>query len=177
MKRNFLAVLLFLCLAIPIAGTFVALKHQKKIVRKEIKRKIIAGINRNELVLLKFSEEEKQTLLKWKHSKEFQYKSEMYDIVETEIKADTTYYWCWLDREETRLNQQLNELLSYVFSHYPQNAEKQNKLLQFFKSLYIPNDVEYQQLLAEYCNKTHFLYSNLYLSFHIIPASPPPQHA
>ncbi len=101
-----------------------------------MKWKMIAGIDINELVLLKFTEAESQSQLRWEHSMEFEYKGQMYDIVKKEIKGDISYYWCWLDHEETKLNRQLDSLVAQVLWNNPQRQEKQNKLIEFFKKLY-----------------------------------------
>ena len=101
MKGKLTGIFLLLCLVVPIATTFTFLHFHKKQIRREVKRKIIAGIDKNELILLRLSEIESQTKLNWKHSKEFEFNQQMYDIVETEVKGDTIYYWCMRDTKET----------------------------------------------------------------------------
>jgi len=120
-----------------VATTYFILQHQKRLLKKEIKWKIIAGINRDELVLLKFTEEGKKLYLKWKHSKEFEYKGEMYDIVEQDVKGDTTYYWCWWDNEETMFNKQIASLVSFAAGNTPKSKENQKLLNKFFNSLFL----------------------------------------
>ena len=97
---------------------------------------MIAGIPREELVLLKFTEDQKVNDLRWEHSKEFEYKGEMYDIVETHFKGDTTYYWCWWDYEETQLNKQLDGLLSFAYKKDARTTKNQKIVQAFYKSLY-----------------------------------------
>lgn len=107
---------------------------------------MIAGIDKEELVLLKFSETEKQSKLKWKHSKEFEFEGEMYDIVETLIVDDTTYYWLWWDHEETKLNKQLGNLMVSALGNYPQNKENHTRLFRFFNTLFfvdLPQEKHY----------------------------------
>lgn len=65
---------------------------------------IISKIDLKDLVLLKFTFNETQSLLKWEHSKEFEFNGIMYDIIRSESKNDSIFYWCWEDREETELN-------------------------------------------------------------------------
>jgi hypothetical protein len=55
----------------PAAVTYIWLQHRKAVVRKEVKWKMIAGIDKSELVFFQFSKKESQTKLKWKHSNEF----------------------------------------------------------------------------------------------------------
>lgn len=168
-------ILLIFCFVAPVATTYVILKYQKKQVKREVKWKMIAGIDKEELVLLKFTEEEKQTQLNWKHSKEFEYKGEMYDIVETKIVGDTTYYWLWWDHEETKLNKQLSQLVSFALGHNPKNQENQKRLQNFFKSLYFSED-ERKESLAFFEIKSKFLFGqNFYSSVFLTPPVPPPE--
>jgi hypothetical protein len=175
LKAKFFGILLFLCFVAPLASTFIFLSIQKKQVKKEIKWKIIAGIEKEELVLLKFTEAEKLTQLKWKHSKEFEYKGEMYDIVETSIKGDTIYYWCWWDFEETKLNKQLDNLVSLAFGNNPKKQENQQRLQQFFKSLYFSESIEKHSIACFHLNKLHYNYSEFYQTIVYSPPIPPPK--
>ena len=136
MKGKVAGIFLLFCLVAPIPATFTFLHYQKKQIKKEIKRQIIIGINKEELVLLKFAKNESETLLHWKHSKEFEYDGQMYDIVETENRGDTTCYWCWLDNEETKLNKQLDELLASALGKDTKNIEHKDRLVFFLKSLF-----------------------------------------
>ena len=116
--------------------TFAFLHYQKKQVKRTIKHEIIAGIDKDELVLLKIPTAESETLLEWEHAKEFEYQHEMYDVVSLERKGDTTYYWCWWDNEETQLNKRLDALLTGNLSHDKQHQQQKDRLLSFFKTLY-----------------------------------------
>lgn len=166
---------MILCFVAPVATTYLMLQFQKKQVKREVKWKMIAGIDREELVLLKFTEKEKQTQLNWKHSKEFEYKGEMYDIVETNVVGDTTYYWVWWDDEETELNRQLSELVSFALGNNPKNQENQKRLHKFFKSLYFTEDDRKESLVfLEVKNKYH-LQQKFYHSVSHSPPVPPPE--
>ncbi|MDP2175773.1 MAG: hypothetical protein Q8K70_07685 [Bacteroidota bacterium] len=105
-------------------------------MKRAVKWHLIAQTDRQELVLLKFTESQKQSELNWKHAKEFEYQEQMYDIVETATKGDTTFYWCWWDHEETKLNKQLIQLVDLAWGNYPRNQDQNKRLIQFFKSIY-----------------------------------------
>ncbi|PQJ78994.1 hypothetical protein [Polaribacter porphyrae] len=133
------------------------------------------GIDKEELVLLKFSEEEAMKELKWKHSKEFEYKGEMYDIVKTEKIGNIIHYWCWWDHEETRLNRELTELVTNLFNDSPQKAQKENQLISFYNSLYY-NDINSSSLSTRFVKYALiFHYSESYLSIILKPTLPPPK--
>ena len=164
-----------LCFFVPVATISVILKIQKKQVKREVKWKIIAGIDREELVLLKFTQKEKQTQLNWKHSKEFEHKGEMYDVVETETIGDTTYYWLWWDYEETKLSRQLSELISVALANNPKNQENQKRLHNFFKSLYFSEDIKKETLVfLDESKKCPFL-DKFYRLVSPSPPEPPPK--
>ncbi|HEY8401789.1 MAG TPA: hypothetical protein VIK89_11025 [Cytophagaceae bacterium] len=143
-------------------------------IQKEVKWKIIAGIDKNELVLLKFTKEETETKLNWKHSKEFEYNKEMYDIVETEVNGDTISYWCWHDHEETALNRKLADVVAKTFGSNPKSKEKQKQLLDFFKSLYCTSATTYMTP-PEVLNSEGFNYSGNFTSLYSSPPVPPPE--
>ncbi len=163
------------CFVAPVATTYLFLQSQKKQVRKTVKRKMLAGIDKKTLVLWRFTETEKQTRLRWKHAREFEFSGEMYDIVETEVKGDTTYYWCFWDHEETQLNKQLAALLSFAMKSNPQKQENQKRLTVFFKSLYF--SVTNKQDLSSFkkINRDHLNLVDLYQSRFYSPPVPPPK--
>ena len=141
LKHKLLSIMLLLTLVVPLVGTYWVLQKRKKIVRKEIKWKIIEGIDKKELVCLSFSKTDVEFKLKWKHSKEFEFEGEMYDIVEKQESKDSFSYWCWWDYEETQLNKSLSNVVGKTLQNDPYNKLNKNKLLVFFKSLYTLNSV------------------------------------
>lgn len=174
MKRGITGILLLFCLATPIVITFTFLHYHKKQVRKEVKHRIIAGIDKVELVLLKFTEAKTKSELRWEHSKEFEYKGEMYDVVERKIEGDTIYYWCWRDHEETKLNKQLDGLLAKVLGNNPQREEKKSQLADFFKKLFHENPANQLEVSPKYKIK-RFYYSEDFASIYHAPPVPPPR--
>ncbi len=134
---------------------------------------MIAGLDKNELVLFKFTDTEAQTELNWEHSKEFEYKGQMYDVVEKLIQGDTIYYWCWWDHEETKLNKQLDRLLANVLGDNPQRQEKKSQLADFFKKLFYESPKN-QTVLITKQRIRHFAYTEDLPSIYILPPVPPP---
>lgn len=145
-------------------------------VRKEVKRKIIAGLDKKDLVLIQLTRSEKKSKLRWKHSKEFEYKGQMYDIVEKEYKNGITYYWCWWDFEETRLNKKLKQLAAHAFNHSDRKHQQEKKISNFFQSLFFEDTridavfVEFKETREYYTSKSEFL-----LNSTNSPPSPPPK--
>jgi hypothetical protein len=175
LKRKIFIILLFFCLIAPVATIFVIFQVQKKQIKREVKWKMISGIDREVLVLLKFTEEEKKNQLKWKTSNEFEYKGEMYDIVEKEVKGDTTLYWCWLDNEETKLNRQYEELVFYALECNPINQENKKQIAKFFKIPFLSEPTEKTAIAFQEINNIYLYDQNFYQSVSSSPADPPPK--
>ncbi|MBI4810716.1 MAG: hypothetical protein HY800_04610 [Ignavibacteriales bacterium] len=165
--------MLIISFSVPFGGSYILLQYQKLRIKKEIKHRIISGIDKNELVFFKFSKTESEKELLWEHSKEFEYKGEMYDVVESEEKGDTICYWCWWDHEETSLNKRLNILLARAMEQNPQQQEKARRVAIFLQSLFSPNTIDWNAFFL-FCftiqNPTNFFYSSVNIS----PPIPPP---
>lgn len=143
-------------------------------LKREIKHRIIEGIDRSELVELSFTpEEEKQ--LRWEHSKEFEYKGEMYDVVESKSENGKTTYWCWWDNEETSLNKQLNKLLARALND--QEPSNTNSSAQFWLSLVfiVPDASEIIFVDFTRTNKPVFKFQPDFSDISISGDSPPPK--
>jgi hypothetical protein len=166
---------LLLLLVAPPLITFAWLHYQKDRVRHDIKHRIMAGMDRDELVLLSFGREEAESELRWEHSKEFEYDGEMYDVVERSATPDSLHYWCWWDHKETELNRKLAGLVHQALGDDPQQKENHKQLLSYFKTVYLPHTTtEFQAgLLAKAPLNTK--YFNAYSYQNEPPATPPPR--
>jgi len=174
LKRT-ISILLIITIISPLWFLYSIIQYEKYITKKEIKRFLVSKIDKNELVLLKFSIEETNTKLRWEHSKEFEYQGEMYDIVQKEIKSDSIYFWCWWDHEETKLNKQLESLVSQASGSHQQNRERSQRLNTFFNSLFI-NSFSYNNNFGNEFRSALFpRYIIDYSSRYLIPDTPPPK--
>ena len=97
---------------------------------------MIAGMSKERLVRLAFTQAQADTSLRWEHAKEFEFQNQMYDVLEQKKQGDSMVYWCWWDQEETLLNRHLDDLASNAFTKDPQQQKAQDQLFQFFKSIY-----------------------------------------
>lgn len=154
------------------------LKHEQKTLKRAVKHKVIEGIDRSELVYMKFSLTDSKAKLDWKHSKEFKYKGEMFDIVEKEIQGDSIAYWLWWDHEETALNQQLNRLLAGL-NDYDANSQKDNSkknIWNFAKKLYSQSSPQTTVEDSESSlNKSQTPYLRNWTSIKLELPNPPPK--
>lgn len=120
----------------PIGSTYYLLQHQKHCVRREVKKRIIAQTDSSAYVRLCFHTKKDAHKLRWEHAKEFEYQGEMYDIVYKTVRGDSIYYWCWWDRAETALNQQLASLLLVAWQHSPKHKHTKASFFDFYKKLF-----------------------------------------
>lgn len=173
MTRKVFGILLFACLLAPAVVTLSYLQYHKVQVRKAVKHRMIAGIDRSELVLLTFTEREAQQELRWEHRREFEYKGEMYDIVERKVVGDTLYFWCWWDYAETTLNKKLKSLTTKLLGQQPLRKKQQEKTLDFYKKWYSHT---YYLATPKGFNKVrrHSAYFSRWQSLYFTPPVPPP---
>lgn len=156
---------------------FLYLQYEKSVVRRDVKWKMIAGLDPEELVLLKFSQWETETKLRWKHSKEFEYNGQMYDIVSKEIKGDSIFYRCWWDHEETLLNKKLKILASKAFDQDDNKRAAHLNLHFYLWSFFYTENFDWQitslqKLMIVYQD---FSDTELFDSFRLSPPTPPPR--
>lgn len=113
-------------------------------LRREVRERLLAGVEPGELVLLTFTQEEALQVLRWERDDEFEYRGQMYDVVRTEKEGDSIRFWCWPDGPETRLNQELEALTARLFHDAPEPGQQTGRLVYFFKSLFFSENEAWQ---------------------------------
>ncbi|WGF92771.1 hypothetical protein [Aequorivita marisscotiae] len=177
MKKKFVAISLLFVMFAPAVSMFLFLRYQKSSIKREIKWKMIAGIDEEELVLLKFSKEETQTKLRWKHAKEFEYNGQMYDIVSKEIKGDSIYYRCWWDHDETALNKKLQKLVADAFGSDTENKNNQKHLYHYLQSFFCTELLDWHaaSFIVPAEIYQDIMHETTFVSASISPPTPPPK--
>ncbi len=117
-------------------GVFAWLHLEKYQVRRTVKHQLMEHIQRDALVKLTFHQDEVANQLDWEHEREFTFNGEMYDVVEHEVHGDSISYWCWEDKAESALNQQLAGLTDQWLGHAPERKEHQEQVLRFIRQLF-----------------------------------------
>jgi hypothetical protein len=160
----------------PFLGTKAILLLRKEQIRETVKERILAGVGQNELVQLSFSLQAIKTELKWEHSKEFEYKGEMYDVVKSDHQADSITYWCIHDKAETEINRQLDQLTAHETGKDPQQKAALGNFLDFLKSLFCNEQPAFERP-AIASTATYFSYHFSTKNFYSPSDSPPPERA
>lgn len=174
--KKLVSIFLLVCLIAPVAGTYFWLKHELKITKREVKGQIIAGLDESELVNFKFSKSDADISLKWKHSKEFEYRGEMYDVVKSVEKGDTIFYTCWWDNKETKLNKKLAHLMGDIIGSNPQNKENQKRLVSLYQKLFHQNTPNIFGIHRINTTNLYCSFNNIIFSLNTsTPPVPPPE--
>jgi hypothetical protein len=158
----------------PAVLAFCWLRVQKSLVKQEVAWLLQKGVERELLVLLEFSREEAAAQLRWEHKGEFEYRGQMYDVVERASAGDTLQFWCWHDEKETELNEQLTGLLFRSAS--PQHRrEKQEQ--RFYCLGFLPFQSWFQEAGFPHAagKKTWSAYAASFSTRTLSPPAPPPR--
>lgn len=175
MKKQYISIFLLFLLVTPAVVTYSWLQHRKRAVKKEVKRNMIAGIDKRELVLLKFANNELAEKVHWEHAKEFEYNHQMYDVVAVKVSRDSVQYWCWWDFEETKLSKQLDDLLRTVVQNDVPIKEKQHQIYSFYTSFYFQLGASWKPIIPKIPKAKITLSPTFYQAVYFINHSPPPE--
>lgn len=114
---------------------YLYLQHRKKEIRREVKRMMIAGMDAEELTLVRIAKKDTGQL-RWEHSAEFEWQGRMYDVVHTEETVDSLFFRCWEDAEETAINRRLASLLSDAWEQDNEQEQRKDRIQTFYSNLY-----------------------------------------
>lgn len=159
----------------PTLITYYSFHYRSSFIKEEVDSHIEKGVEEDELILLKFSHEETQTLLRWEHAREFEYNQQMYDIVESEALEDSMYYWVWWDIEETELKKEYEEIITDLLGVKKNTTNQSMRLKIAFRSIYF---LEHSADLTLLARKQEVAYSKIQydlLTLFYAPPSPPPK--
>ncbi|MGW8123804.1 hypothetical protein ACV07N_14195 [Roseivirga echinicomitans] len=139
MKATIATILLAL-LTLPFGGTYLFLEMEK-VKAKQYAAIAIANIETPvEMVHLAFTEAQMKSELRWEHAGEFEYKTQMYDIISREVKGDTTYFYAYWDKLESLVNNKLKELITLHLGGESDQKDDSQLVISLLKALYIhPN--------------------------------------
>lgn len=135
MKKQIISILFILVLVLPAVVSYTYFQYRKKEIKREVKLQL-ATLNFNKLVVLKFSNQELDAKVRWKHSKEFEFEGKMFDIIQSKKDNDSISFWCWLDKQETELNTKLKTFLVDAYQIDKPIKESEIRFYNFYKTLF-----------------------------------------
>lgn len=174
--RGRIAYWLIGCLFVPLVLTGTWMQVRLRISRHHAKSEIKAGLSEDEKVRLTFSLDEIYTVLNWEHSREFEYKGEMYDILEQDTLGDSILYVCFHDVDETFSKKMIKWMAEKQRKGDNPNALPDFKWNSFFANLIYESDRSSDaELLYARSTKVNANYQRNILEYSITPPSPPPR--
>lgn len=173
MRKRFHISLLLLILLCPTALAYLFFAWQKHQVKEAVKARLLAGMDASELTELKFSRGDAEVMLKWEEEREFEYRGQMYDVVDVAIEGDSIRYLCYRDQAESRLKQELKRLIASPLKKDPATADNTQRLATFFQSLFCVEKPSLAPLLWERAAPRHFYASPTGLLTGPPPVPPP----
>ncbi len=137
--KLFLSFFLLWILVAPSLLTWGWMQWHRLQVRSWVKATLLGQCCEDELLLLRMPVDEAQRTLRWLDESEFELAGQRYDLVKKSRSGDTLLLLVWPDHLETGLSHQLDSLLGQ--SADPIQHHRQKQLLDFFKSLGLPDEV------------------------------------
>lgn len=148
--------------------------------KKEVKQIIKAGIPQEQLIMLAFHKNiyyKEINNFKWTKKNEFRYKSEMYDIIKTENRNDSVYFYCFHDLKESDLFKNLDFAVYNYLQRNPSKNKEMFSLLTSFNQFYFTEFNNYLNQTKPYKDIIYTFVSNITLEGFILPSNPPPNFA
>lgn len=139
---------------------------------------------------IKLSVEEERTLIKvpkswsknppesfkWHEENEFEYRGQMYDIIDKETRGNEIWYYCYWDKAETKLLNNLSKYVSSYLQQHPQESQKTSFLSSYLDKVFI--STHFTGLLAPSPKENSFAKQGpSYFSIILDVDAPPPQMA
>ena len=142
------SIILLLALSLNASVYYLYLKLRQTKARKEIKMKIKAGVPEDELTLFYYSEANKHEF-DWKHSREFNHRGVMYDIVREENpEPGVRLLYCVTDHQETLLFGNLKKLVTQQEQNLPATKKANTLLGMFLSGLFFAEKIHISNILT-----------------------------
>jgi hypothetical protein len=173
--KYFLIIFLISVLTFPFWGSYSYFALERKKIRTEVDRALSAGMDKTKLVNLRFSVEDSKTLLTWKHSREFVYQGQMYDIVEQRQEGDFILFTCYNDNKETRLEKNKEKIIAEAIGQDPTRKSQSENLTNFLNTVFSQDSNSFLSYSPQVSTIHFSLFTLHYSLFTQAPLSPPPK--
>ena len=158
--------MLLLALIIPFWGSYLVFHIKIEHAHNNVEKDIAEAKKEGQLIVLSFLHDEISTSVRWIKDYEFEYQGRMYDVVDSGSDDKHNWFLCYYHAKETKLRNQLSEIVAGLVDHNPVNNDKMPNLKIFLNNLIFQkyklrllNSSKYKALLANYSQeeKTGFL--------------------
>ncbi len=154
MKHFLIVILLALSIAGPMTLGLTAFELRFFQLKENMESRINRDPNDERVKTLVFTKEESQSLLKWEHDREFEFRGEMYDVLEVHEKGDQIEYLVWHDQEESELKRSKSEYEESSQENHSRHQKRNSfHVIFFFEDLpsikfwSVTNQLAYQEAL------------------------------
>lgn len=153
----------------------MALHHKQYYTAHTVKKALLHGKKLQGMIWLGFSKQDALSI-KWQHSSEFIYLSQMYDVADSLIRSDSVFYFCYPDRIETAQRRYLTGIAQQILGSMPHHQKQHTNLKIFFINLSMPEPIA---ILPEKGFRNlptgSFFYDTFHSNYWATPVSPPPE--
>lgn len=80
---------------------------------------------------------------KWHEEHEFRYRGQMYDVIKQEVHGNQIWYYCYWDKAETELLNNLSKYVSSFLQQQPDQKKKTQHLIIILKNVFLLFDNNY----------------------------------
>lgn len=102
----------------------------------------------DQIVLTISTDEQQNTdVFIWKHSKEFWYRGEMYDILEVLATGEINTYRCIHDVKESGIFKQLDFLVSNFLKSNSDEKKRSEFISSFFHKVYLKSEMQFSSYM------------------------------
>jgi hypothetical protein len=160
---------------LPFSGTMMFLHYEKGRAKRHI-IEVLKKKEKGEVINLTLQQYEFSSL-RWEHEYEFEYKSEMYDLVSKETKDGVIVLQCIHDKKETSINKSIVKFIAGFLKSNPYHDQQLLAISDFTKQLapitYITPKVisTFIELYNENVESKSLLFA------HTDPFIPPPKYS
>lgn len=173
--RNIAPALFLMIFSLPATSTYFLFKVRQINIHRSIRELMASEPDESQLILLKIplSVEAQSEIFERTENNEFKFRGNMFDVVKSERHGDVTWYWCIWDKEETDLEDALQNAQHRASSQDDKNSN--DLMSSFLKLLFIDTTEKNPNLTVNelITYNPFYLIRNSNLS--ITPPSPPPQ--
>lgn len=173
-RRMFPVMLLLItyCITSVVFPVFHSLELQR-VKHTSVNR--IQKAEKKAFVLLTFSRKDSEEL-RWEHSREFEYKGHMFDVVSKKESGDSITYYCFADEKENKVKKKWNRLLGKEKDEKNKRPSKAKKGVSTITGIVCEKEEWLSRLIfaiAESGKKVPD--KNWYQSHSMSPGIPPPE--
>lgn len=112
----------------------IMLKVQKRSIRNAVKNMVYENLNSDQITELKFLNSD-STSMTWHDIDEFEYHSQMYDVLSYSVSEDSITYLCFRDQKESLINIKIDLMAANIWGTSPFSKDYESELIDFIKKL------------------------------------------